>query len=57
LAEEEAFDVETFAEGVKRSVIAAFPAGGISRGCSCCTCWTPVVGHGGEIAELPVDEE
>jgi hypothetical protein len=58
LAEEGAFDVETFAEGVKRAVIAAFPPGGIiSRGCSCCTCWTPVASPGGEIAELPQDEE
>jgi hypothetical protein len=58
MPDEGTFDVEAFAEGVKQSVIAAFPPGGIiSRGCSCCTCWTPVGPSGGEIAEFPQDEE
>jgi hypothetical protein len=54
MADKQAFDIEEFAEGVKQAVINSAKNPDLIRfGCSCTTCWTPVTGPGGEIAELP----
>jgi hypothetical protein len=43
---EQGFDIEEFAEGVKRSIVSAFPGGPVA-GCCCCTTsstYVPVTG-------------
>jgi hypothetical protein len=55
MPDERPFDVEEFSEAIKQVVISSFRPG---SGCCCsCSCSVPQPGHGGEIAELVIDEE